>query len=66
MDRDYLDDRLFPPDEGAGVLVIQAPDERQMASLLERVDRELFQQDGAAVALPLDGRKLQVHTDWHA
>jgi hypothetical protein len=46
--------------------VIQAPDERQMASLLERVDRELFQQDGAAVALPLDGRKLQVHTDWHA
>lgn len=65
MDRDYLDDRRFPPNEGAGVLVIQAPDERQLASLLERIDRELFQAGGTAVALPLDGRKLQVHTDWH-
>src|SRR6184192_4153927 len=32
MDRDYLDDRRFPPDEGAGVLVISAPDERQLSS----------------------------------
>src|SRR3954447_19958223 len=29
LDRDYLDDRDFPPAEGSGVLVIQAPDERQ-------------------------------------
>jgi hypothetical protein len=64
MDRDYLDDRRFPPDEGGGVLVIQAPDERQMAGLLQRVDRELFRPDVGATALPLDGRKLQVHTDW--
>ena len=28
MDRDYLDDRRFPPAESGGVLVIQAPDER--------------------------------------
>src|ERR1700737_3222059 len=27
LDLDYLDDRRFPPDEGAGVLVISAPDE---------------------------------------
>ena len=27
MDRDYLDDRRFPPAETSGVLVIQAPDE---------------------------------------
>ena len=37
MDRDYLDDRRFPPCEGAGVLVVQAPDERQLSSLLDRV-----------------------------
>ena len=36
LDRDYLDDRRFPPDEGGGVLVISAPDERQLIALLER------------------------------
>src|SRR5687767_7173552 len=30
MDRDYLDDRRFPPEDGGGVLVIQAPDQRQL------------------------------------
>jgi uncharacterized protein DUF5615 len=66
MDRDYLDDRRFPPDEGAGVLVISAPDERQLSALLERVDETLFQTAAgdATIALPLDGRKLHVHTDW--
>src|SRR5579862_9213119 len=42
MDRDYLDDRQFPPAEGSGVLVINAPDEHHLASLLNRVDRVLF------------------------
>jgi hypothetical protein len=64
MDRDYLDDRRFPPGEGAGVLVIQAPDERELSSLLERVDRMLFQPDGEHQALPLEGRKLHAQTDW--
>ncbi len=65
MDRDYLDDRRFPPAEGSGVLVIQAPDERLLAALLDRVDRTLFHAcDGPSIALPLAGRKLQVHTDW--
>ena len=63
MDRDYLDDRRFPPDEGSGVLVIQAPDERLLASLLHRIDRALFRQPGEA-GLPLAGRKLHAHTDW--
>jgi uncharacterized protein DUF5615 len=65
MDRDYLDDRRFPPHEGSGVLVIQAPDERQLFALVARVDRVLFQasHDGCS-ALPLERRKLQVHTDW--
>ena len=65
LDRDYLDDRRFPPDEGGGVLVLAAPDERQLVALLDRVDLLLFRPpDDVPVALPLDGRKLQVHTDW--
>ena len=66
LDRDYLDDRRFPPDACGGVLVIQAPDERQLSRLLDRVDQSLFH-PGAAdepVALPLTGRKLHVNTDW--
>ena len=66
MDRDYLDDRRFPPAASGGVLVIQAPDERQLSALLDRVDRVLFHADGSdePVAQPLLGRKLQVNTDW--
>jgi hypothetical protein len=66
MDRDYLDDRRFPPDASGGVLVIQAPDEAQLTALLDRLDRTLFRSADAAetIALPLVGRKLQVNTDW--
>jgi hypothetical protein len=64
MDRDYLDDRRFPPDEGSGVLVIQAPDERQLFALVKRVDRVLFRGDDERAPLPLERRKLHVHTDW--
>ena len=66
MDRDYLDDRRFPPQAGAGVLVINAPDERQLSLLLDRIDRALFHPDDAEdpVPLPLAGRKLQVNSDW--
>jgi hypothetical protein len=66
MDRDYLDDRRFPIDGCGGVLVIHAPDERQLSSLLDRVDRMLFHADDSdePVLLPLAGRKLHVNTDW--
>jgi hypothetical protein len=66
MDRDYLDDRRFPPAASGGVLVVQAPDERQLSALLDRLDRMLFHTDDAddAAPLPLLGRKLQVNTDW--
>jgi hypothetical protein len=60
LDRDYLDDRLFPPSQGAGVVVLAAPDERGLAKLLARLDAELFATD----ILPLDGRKLHAHPDW--
>jgi hypothetical protein len=65
LDRDYLDDRRFPPAEGSGVLVISAPDERQFMALVSRIDRLLFDpNESQRPALPLEGRKLQVHTDW--
>ena len=66
MDRDYLDDRRFPPASSGGVLVIHAPDERQLALLLDRVDRVLFHADDSEepVPQPLVGCKLQVNTDW--
>ena len=66
LDRDYLDDRRFPPAESGGVLIIQAPDERQLSALLDRVDRAHFHPDDSdtPVAQPLIGRKLQVNTDW--
>jgi hypothetical protein len=66
LDRDYLDDRRFPLECCGGVLVVQAPDERQLSGLLDRIDREIFRSDDseAAVALPLAGRKLQLNTEW--
>jgi hypothetical protein len=66
MDRDYLDDRRFPPGASGGVLVINAPDERELSALLDRVDRVLFHAGDPddLVALPLLGRKLQINSDW--
>jgi hypothetical protein len=66
MDRDYLDDRRFPPAESGGVLVINAPDEQQLSLLLARVDRTLFRRDllDHALSPPLVGRKLQINSDW--
>jgi hypothetical protein len=57
MDRDYFDDRRFPPDESAGVIVYWAPDERALRELAARTDRDLFK--AHAVALPLAGRKVR-------
>ena len=57
LDRDYIDDRTFPPEQGAGVIVCWAPDEQRLRSLLKKVDRTLFRAEGAS-PLPLEGRKL--------
>jgi len=62
LDRDYLDDRQFPPEEGAGVIVFCAPDERWLRRLLAKMDRELFRA-AAARALPLERRKVEWHID---
>ena len=62
LDRDYLDDRRFPPARTCGVLVVSAPDEQGMARLLAKLDQRVFR--GGAPSLPLAGRKLHVHPDW--
>ncbi len=74
LDRDYLDDRRFPPAECGGILVVSGPDEGRLATLLTRFDRSFFRvsagtapsEPGIAeqAGLPLEGRKLHVHPDW--
>ncbi len=74
QDRDYLDDRKFPPERSGGVLVLWAPVEKGLMALLKRVDREVLRRTAVDEAsgvdeipeppLPLEGRKLHVHIDW--
>ena len=71
LDRDYFDDRQFPPAESGGVIVVSAPDERSTARILRRVDRFVMRagrEDTPAppTALPLAGRKIRVDLDWRA
>jgi hypothetical protein len=67
IDRDYLDDTVFPPEETAGVVVLSAPDQGGFERLLERVNREFFWPAGnGLVPLPLAGRKLQVFPEFGA
>ncbi|MPY90435.1 MAG: hypothetical protein GEU99_21250 [Luteitalea sp.] len=69
LDRDYFDDRRFPPTECGGVIVLSAPDERALSLLLREIDRHLFRftprgtgaDEPSAHDLPLAGRKLLVY-----
>ena len=62
LDHDYIDDRRFPPAEGAGVIVLTAPDERWLRRLLKQADAELFRAENAP-PLPLEGRKVLRHVE---
>jgi hypothetical protein len=62
LDRDYLDDRIFPAAEGAGVIVFCVPDERWLRKLLTQMDRDLFRAADAR-PLPLERRKVEWHID---
>ena len=59
LDRDFLDNRRFPVDESPGVIVMFAPDEDGLISLLTRVDREMLR-TGLGEPVSLYGRKIQV------
>jgi hypothetical protein len=61
LDRDYVDDRRFPPDQTAGIIVFSVPDERWLRRLLRKADRTIFRASGAP-ALPLERRKVLWHT----
>jgi Domain of unknown function (DUF5615) len=58
LDRDYFDDRRFPPVESGGVIVYWAPDERALMALVARTDRDVFRA-ARATATPLAGRKVR-------
>jgi len=62
MDRDYLDDRRYPPGETSGVIVIWAPNESLLTRTLAELDMRLFADRHAA--LPLLGRKLVADPTW--
>jgi predicted nuclease of predicted toxin-antitoxin system len=66
LDRDYLDDRKFPPGASGGVLVLTAPDDRGYRGLLTRLDRDVFRvpKPNPDIVMPLAGRKLHLHVDW--
>ena len=64
FDRDYLDDRKFPPAESGGVVIMTAPEEHGYLMLLKRLDAEVFQPSLSTSRLPFEGRKLHVHVDW--
>jgi hypothetical protein len=66
LDRDYLDDRRFPPAQSGGVLVLFAPEERGLIALLKRLDKDVFRAADGSTAdrLPLEGQKLHVNVDW--
>ena len=62
LDRDFFDDRRFPPGHSPGVVVCSAPDETRLMLEMERLDRETFRSPGAP-ALPLAGRKISLTPD---
>ena len=64
FDRDYLDDRKFPPTESGGVVILTAPDERGCVALLKRLNTEVFLPSRHVSGVPFEGRKTHVHVDW--
>jgi hypothetical protein len=56
LDRDFLDDRKFPPASSPGVVVCIAPDERGLKRVLKDLDATL--RDGTVGPLPLRGRTI--------
>lgn len=59
LDRDFLDDRRFPPPHSPGVIVLFAPDEIGLIRLLRDVDRDGLRAADAG-PLPFRGRKLDL------
>lgn len=61
LDRDFADDRRFPPGCSPGLIVCSAPDERALMRMLRYADRVIFK--GSSELLPLRGRKISLTLD---
>lgn len=65
LDRDYLDDREYPPAETGGLIVLYAPTEHLLTRTLQLVDERIFKAgDAAGSRAPLAGRKLMADPEW--
>ncbi len=67
LDRDYLDDRRFPPAESGGVLVLWAPNELLLQRVLTRIHEVVFGENRPVAAdepAPLEGQKLLADAGW--
>lgn len=59
LDRDFFDDKRFPPEDSPGVVVLSAPNERGLIRLLHQLNRDVFRAPDAGER-PLAGRKLDL------
>jgi hypothetical protein len=66
LDRDYLDDREYPPEQSGGLIVLYAPTERLLTRTLAQIDERIFRDPGADRRSPLLGRKLMADPEWIA
>jgi predicted nuclease of predicted toxin-antitoxin system len=73
LDRDYIDDRRFPPAASGGVIVLSAPDTTRLEVLLRRIDTCLLRpghpdsvlpRTDVSLDCPLTGLKLHAHPNW--
>ncbi len=66
LDRDYLDDRRFPPELNPGLVVAWAPNESLLTRTLAALDQRVFRSGERATRpeLPLEGRKLVADPEW--
>jgi hypothetical protein len=62
MDRDFVDDRRFPPEHSPGVVICAAADESNLLKLLARLDKAVLRAEGAP-GLPLRGKKIEMASD---
>ncbi len=67
LDRDYLDDRMYPPAQTGGLIVMYAPTEHLLTRTLQQIDRRIFKATPSPVPgfpLPLRGQKLVADPEW--
>jgi hypothetical protein len=57
LDRDFQNDKRFPPADSPGVVILSAPDEAGLIRLLQPLDRDVMRAPNAP-AMPFRGRKV--------